>query len=69
MTTRDSRAHLQEIDGVEVSAELVSKVTDAIVPELGAWQQRPLDAVYPILYLDAIVVKVRTDHDVVNRPV
>ena len=59
----------QEIYGVEVSAELISKVTDAIVPELRAWQQRPLDAVYPILYLDAIVVKVRTDHVVVNRPV
>ena len=58
MTTRDTRAHLQEIYGVEVSAELISKVTDAIVPELRAWQQRPLDAVYPILYLDAIVVKV-----------
>ena len=69
MTTRDTRAHLQEIYGVEVSAELISKVTDAIVPELRAWQQRPLDAVYPILYLDAIVVKVRTDHVVVNRPV
>ena len=55
MTTRDTRAHLQEIYGVEVSAELISKVTDAIVPELRAWQQRPLDAVYPILYLDAIV--------------
>ena len=39
------------------------------MPELRAWQQRPLDAVYPILYLDAIVVKVRTDHVVVNRPV
>ena len=59
----------REIYGVEVSAELISKVTDAIVPELRAWQQRPLDAVYPILYLDAIVVKVRTDHVVVNRPV
>ena len=45
MTTRDTRAHLQEIYGVEVSAELISKVTDAIVPELRAWQQRPLDAV------------------------
>ena len=62
-------ADLQEIYGAEVSAELISKVTDAIVPELRAWQQRPLDAVYPILYLDAIVVKVRTDHVVVNRPV
>ena len=69
MTTRDTRAHLQEIYGVEVSPELISKVTDAILPELKARQQRPLDAVYPILYLDAIVVKVRSDHVVVNRPV
>ena len=61
--------HLQEIYGVQVSPELISKVTDAILPELRAWQQRPLDAVYPILYLDAIVVKVRSDHVVVNRPV
>lgn len=69
MTTRDTRAHLQEIYGVEVSPELISKVTDAVLPELRAWQQRPLDAVYPVLYLDAISVKVRSDHVVVNRPV
>jgi len=69
MTTRDTRDHLQEIYGVEVSPELISKVTDAIIPELKAWQQRPLDAVYPIMYLDAIVVKVRTDGHVTNRPV
>jgi putative transposase len=69
MTVRDTQAHLQEIYGVEVSPELISKVTDAILPELRAWQQRPLDPVYPILYLDAIVVKVRSDHVVVNRPV
>jgi putative transposase len=69
MTVRDTQAHLQEIYGVEVSPELISRVTDAILPELRAWQQRPLDAVYPVLYLDAIVVKVRSDHMVVNRPV
>jgi len=69
MTTRDTQAHLQEIYGVEVSPELISKVTDAVLPELRAWQSRPLDAIYPILYLDAISVKVRSDHIVVNRPV
>ena len=69
MTVRDTQAHLQEVYGVEVSPELISRVTDAILPELRAWQQRPLDAVYPILYLDAVVVKVRSDHVVVNRPV
>jgi putative transposase len=69
MTVRDTQAHLQEIYGVEVSPELISKVTDAVLPELRAWQQRPLDAMYPILYLDAVTVKVRSDHIVVNRPV
>lgn len=69
MTTRDVQAHLAEIYDVDVSPELVSKITDAVLPELRAWQQRPLDAMYPILYLDAIVVKVREDHVVVNRPV
>jgi putative transposase len=69
MTTRDVKAHLAEIYDVEVSPELVSKITDAVLPELRAWQQRPLDVMYPIVYLDAIVVKVREDHVVVNRPV
>lgn len=69
MTVRDTQAHLAEIYGVEVSPELISKVTDAVIPELRAWQSRPLDPMYPIMYLDAIVVKVRTDHVVVNRPV
>jgi putative transposase len=69
MTTRDVKAHLAEIYDVDVSPELVSKITDAVLPELRAWQQRPLDAMYPIVYLDAIVVKVREDHVVVNRPV
>jgi putative transposase len=69
MTVRDARAHLEEIYGVEVSPELISKITDGVLDELRAWQNRPLDAVYPILYLDAIVVKVRDGHVVVNRPV
>src|SRR5680860_1602428 len=68
MTTRDVTAHLREVYGVAVSAELISKITDAVLPELRAWQSRPLDAVYPIVYLDAIVVKVRTDRHVLNRP-
>ena len=69
MTTRDVQAHIGEIYQVEVSAELISKITDAVLPELREWQSRPLDPVYPILYLDAIVVKVRTDGQVRNRPV
>ena len=69
MTVRDVRSHLQDAYQVEVSPELISKITDGVLPELRAWQSRPLDAVYPIMYLDAIVVKVRADHVVVNRPV
>ena len=69
MTTRDVRDHVADVYQVDISAELVSKITDAIIPELFEWQNRPLDPVYPILYLDAIVVKVRTDGRVRNRPV
>jgi putative transposase len=69
MTTRDVTAHLADAYKVEVSAELISKITDAVLPELRAWQARPLDDMYPVLYLDAIVVKVRTDGRVTNRPV
>jgi len=69
MTTRDVRSHLADAYKVEVSPELISKITDAVLPELRLWQARPLDAMYPIVYLDAIVVKVRTDGRVTNRPV
>lgn len=69
MTTRDVRSHLAAAYKVEVSPELISKITDAVLPELRAWQARPLEVMYPILYLDAIVVKVRTDGRVTNRPV
>lgn len=69
MTARDVQAHLADAYKVDVSPELVSKITDAVLPELREWQARPLDVMYPILYLDAIVVKVRTDGRVTNRPV
>lgn len=69
MTVRDVQAQVADVYGVEISPELVSRITDSILPELRAWQQRPLDPVYPILYLDAIVIKVRTDGAVSNRPV
>lgn len=67
MSTRDIRRELARMYGVEVSPTLVSKVTDGILDELNEWQNRPLDAVYPILYIDALVVKVRTDGTVINR--
>lgn len=59
MTTREIQAHLEEIYQVEVSPALISSVTDAVAEEVKAWQNRPLDALYPILYLDALQVKVR----------
>ena len=69
MTVRDVQAHIADVYQVEISPELVSRITDSVLPELREWQSRPLDAIYPILYLDAIVVKVRTDGRVRNRPV
>ena len=59
MTVREIQAHLQEMYGAEVSPSLISNVTDAVVDEVKLWQARPLDAVYPIVYLDCIHVKVR----------
>lgn len=68
MTTGDIQAHLLEIYGTEISRETISKITDAIVNDMLAWQHRPLDRVYPVLLIDAIVIKVR-DSQVANRPV
>jgi len=67
MTVRDVKAHLEEIYGVEVSPDLISKVTDAVWDELEAWRNRPLDAMYPIVYIDALMIKIR-DGVVANRP-
>ena len=67
LSTRDIRRELARMYGVEVSPALVSRVTDGILDELNEWQNRPLDAVYPIVYIDALVVKVRTDGTVINR--
>ena len=69
MSTRDIQAHLQEIYGVEVSAGLVSEVTDAVMEDVRAWQSRPLEPLYMILYLDALVVKMRHEGRVENRAV
>lgn len=67
MTTRDIQAHLQDIYQVEVSPELISSVTDAIMAEVKEWQNRPLEDVYPIVYLDAIILKIRDNGHVVNK--
>lgn len=69
MTTRDIQAQLQELYGVNVSHTLVSTVTEAVEAERKAWQNRSLDAVYPIVYFDALVVKVRQDGRVINKAI
>jgi putative transposase len=68
LTTGEIRAHLGEIYGVEVSRDLVSRVTEHVAEELAGWQSRPLDRIYPVLLIDAIFVKIR-DGQVANRPV
>jgi putative transposase len=59
LSTRDIEAHLAEIYGVQVGRDLISRVTDAVVEDVREWQQRPLDDVYPVLFLDALVLKIR----------
>lgn len=68
LTTGDIQAHLLEIYDTEISRETISKITDAVVADMLAWQNRPLDRVYAVLVIDAIVIKVR-DSQVANRPV
>jgi putative transposase len=67
MTIRDIQAHLERTLGTELSHETISNITDAVLEEVKAWQSRPLEAVYPILYLDALVVKVKESHQVRNK--
>ena len=68
LTTGAIQAHLLEMYDTDVSRDTISKITDAVVEDLVAWQNRPLDKIYPVLLIDAIVVKVR-DAQVANRPV
>jgi putative transposase len=67
MTTRDIQAHLAEVYGAEASPALISKVTDVVAEEITTWQTRPLDAFYAILYIDALMVKVRDGGAVDNK--
>jgi putative transposase len=67
MTVRDIGAHLSELYGVAVGRDTISRVTDAVLEDVIAWRTRPLDAVYPIVYFDALRVKVREDRSVQNR--
>jgi len=67
MTVRDIQAHLARTLGTELSHETIANVTDAVAEEVKAWQARPLDPVWPVVFLDALVVKVRDGAHVVNR--
>lgn len=69
MTCREIKAHLQEIYGVEVSPDMISTVTDSVIDEVRSWQSRPLDPVYPILYLDALQVKIKDQGRVSNKAI
>ncbi len=68
LTTGEVQAHLAETYGTDVSRETISKITDRVLDDLAEWQNRPLDRVYPVIFIDAIVVKIR-DGQVANRPV
>jgi putative transposase len=67
MTVRDIQHHLARTIGTELSHDTISTITDAVLEEVKAWQSRPLEELYPILYLDALVIKVRDGHQVRNR--
>lgn len=67
MTVRDIREHLAEIYDVDVSPDLISKITDSVLEEVREWQQRALEPVYPVIFLDAIICKVRDNGTVVNK--
>jgi putative transposase len=69
LPVREIRAHLEEIYGIEVSPDLISAVTDAVLEEVAEWQNRPLDAVYPLVFFDAIRVKIRDEGFVRNKAV
>ena len=68
LTTGEVQAHLAEVYGAEVSRETISKITDGVLERMAEWQSRPLERVYPVLFIDAIFVKVR-DGQVANRPI
>jgi len=69
MTTREIQGHLEEMYGIEVSPTLISNVTDAVMEEVKAWQSRPLEELYPIVYLDALMVKVRDEGHIRNKAI
>jgi putative transposase len=69
MTVRDIQAHLEEMYGTEISRDLISTITDAVLEDVNAWRGRPLDELYPIVFIDGFVAKCRLDGRVENRTV
>lgn len=69
MTTRDIQEQLKDLYGVDVSPSLISTVTESVLEEVYSWQNRPLDKLYPIVYLDALVVKIKENKQVVNKAI
>ncbi|RWB93840.1 MULTISPECIES: IS256 family transposase [unclassified Mesorhizobium] len=69
MSTREITGHLRDLYGIDVSADLISTVTDAVLDEVATWQQRPLDPIYPLVFFDAIRVKIRDEGMVRNKAI
>jgi len=69
MSTREIVGHLRDLYGIEVSPALISAVTDAVLEEVAAWQARPLEATYPLVFFDALRVKIRDEGPVRNKAV
>ena len=69
MSTREIVGHLHDLYGIDVSPDLISAVTDAVLEEVAAWQARPLEAIYPLVFFDALRVKIRDEGLVRNKAV
>lgn len=69
MSLSDIRIQLQELYGAEISESLISRITDEVIDEVKIWQNRPLESIYPIVYFDCLVVKVRQDKQIINKSV
>lgn len=69
MSLFDMRVQLEELYGAEISESLISKITDEVLEEVKIWQSRPLEAVYPIIFFDCLVVKVMQDKRIINKAI
>ena len=69
LSTRDIHDQIKELYDVEISAEMVSKITDSVLPMVSEWQNRPLESTYSFIFLDAIHYKVREEKQIVNKAV